>query len=134
MHLITIDLNPTDDPTHGAQQSTLFNRYYDNWCYLPLLAFVRFDREQYLCAALLQRGKAVASDGGGRHVVPPAAAVTLRISAGAAPRSTRRGLCNAGGLRLPGGPAAARRRGRDGEEVAARGGAGHAGGASAELV
>ena len=42
---ITIDLDPTDDPTHGAQQYTLFNAYYDNWCYLPLLAFVTFDRE-----------------------------------------------------------------------------------------
>ncbi len=62
---ITIDLDPTDDPTHGAQQYTLFNGYYDNWCYLPLLAFLRFDREseQYLCAALLRHGKAVASDG-----------------------------------------------------------------------
>ena len=37
---ITIDLDPTDDPTHGAQQYTLFNGYYDNWCYLPLLAFL----------------------------------------------------------------------------------------------
>ena len=62
---ITIDLDPTDDPTHGAQQYALFSGYYDNWCYPPLLAFVRFDREseQYLCAALLRHGKAVASDG-----------------------------------------------------------------------
>ena len=42
---ITIDLDPTDDPTHGAQQYSLFNGYYDNWCYLPLLAFLTFDRE-----------------------------------------------------------------------------------------
>ena len=28
---ITIDLDPTDDPTHGAQQYTLFNGDYDNW-------------------------------------------------------------------------------------------------------
>ena len=35
---ITIDLDPTDDPTHGEQQYTLFNGYYDHWCYLPLLA------------------------------------------------------------------------------------------------
>ena len=40
---ITIDLDPTDDPTHGAQQYTLFNGYYDNWCYLPLLGFLTFD-------------------------------------------------------------------------------------------
>ena len=50
---------------HGAQQYTLFNGYYDNWCYLPLLGFLTFDREseQYLCAALLRHGKAVASEG-----------------------------------------------------------------------
>jgi hypothetical protein len=35
---ITIDLDPTDDPTHGAQQLALFNGHYDTWCYLPLLA------------------------------------------------------------------------------------------------
>ncbi len=62
---ITIDLDPTDDPTHGAQQLTMFNSYYDSWCYLPLLAFVSFDREaeQYLCAAVLRPGTAQASDG-----------------------------------------------------------------------
>ena len=61
-----IDLDPTDDPTHGAQQYSLFNGYYDNWCYLPLLAFLTFDREpeQYLCSAVLRHGKAVASEGG----------------------------------------------------------------------
>ena len=51
---ITIDLDPTDDATHGAhQQLTFFNGHYDRWCYLPLLAFVTFEqeREQYLRAA-----------------------------------------------------------------------------------
>ena len=40
--------------------------HYDNWCYLPLLAFLTFDREpeQYLCSAVLRHGKAVASEGG----------------------------------------------------------------------
>ena len=62
---ITIDLDPTDNPTHGAQQLTFFNGYYNSWCYPPLLAFVSFDREaeQYLCAAVLRPGKAQASDG-----------------------------------------------------------------------
>ena len=33
---ITIDLDPTDDPTHGAQQLTMFNGHYDSWRrYLP---------------------------------------------------------------------------------------------------
>src|SRR5712691_4838760 len=42
---ITIDLDPTDDPTHGAQQLTFFNGHYDSWCYLPLLAFLTFNEE-----------------------------------------------------------------------------------------
>ena len=63
--LITIDLDPTDDPTHGAQQLTFFNGHYDCWCYLPLLAFLTFDddAEQYLCAAMLRPGNAPATRG-----------------------------------------------------------------------
>ena len=62
---ITIDLDPTDDPTHGAQQLTFFNGHYDCWCYLPLLAFLTFDdeSEQYLCAAMLRPGNAPATAG-----------------------------------------------------------------------
>ncbi|MBI2187136.1 MAG: IS1380 family transposase [Acidobacteria bacterium] len=62
---ITIDLDPTDDPTHGAQQLTFFNGHYDSWCYLPLLAFLTFDDEveQYLCAAILRPGNVPASRG-----------------------------------------------------------------------
>jgi hypothetical protein len=62
---ITIDLDPTDDPTHGAQQLTFFNGHYDTWCYLPLLAFVTFndEAEQYLCAAILRPGNASATRG-----------------------------------------------------------------------
>ena len=62
---ITIDLDPTDDPTHGAQQLTFFNGHYDCWCYLPLLAFLTFDdeSEQYLCAAMLRPGNAPAARG-----------------------------------------------------------------------
>ena len=57
---ITIDLDPTVDPTHGAQQLALFNGYYDSWCFLPMLGFISFDREpeQYLCAAVLRPGNA----------------------------------------------------------------------------
>ena len=62
---ITIDLDPTDDPTHGAQQLTFFNGHYDSWCYLPLLTFLTFndEREQYLCAAVLRPGNAPATRG-----------------------------------------------------------------------
>ncbi len=62
---ITIDLDPTEDATHGAQQLTFFNGHYDSWCYLPLLAFLTFDDEtaQYLCAAILRPGNAPATRG-----------------------------------------------------------------------
>jgi hypothetical protein len=57
---VTLDLDSTADPTHGAQQLTLFNGHYDTWCYLPLLGFLSFDDEpeQYLFAALLRPGTA----------------------------------------------------------------------------
>lgn len=62
---ITIDLDPTDDPTHGQQQFTFFNGHYDTWCYMPVLAFVTFDGEpdQYLAAAVLRPGNAHAKLG-----------------------------------------------------------------------
>lgn len=57
---VTIDLDVTDDPTHGAQQLSLFNGFYDSYCYLPLLGFITFngEPEQYLCAAMLRPGTA----------------------------------------------------------------------------
>jgi len=39
---ITIDLDPTDDPTHGQQQFTFFNSHYDSYCYLPMVGFLTF--------------------------------------------------------------------------------------------
>jgi len=63
--LITIDLDPTDDPTHGAQELTFFNSHYDTWCYLPVVGFLSFndEPEQYLATAVLRPGNAVASAG-----------------------------------------------------------------------
>src|SRR5882757_8852665 len=57
---VTIDLDPTDDPTHGQQQFTFFNAHYDTHCYLPLLGFLSFndEPEQYLVTALLRPGNA----------------------------------------------------------------------------
>jgi hypothetical protein len=90
---ITLDLDPTDDPTHGAQQLSFFNGHYDAWCYLPLLAFVTFndEREQYLCAALLRPGNAPATRGALgvlRRLVPfvrtafPQARLRVRLDGG----------------------------------------------------
>ncbi len=33
---IILDMDDTDDPTHGAQQLSIFNAYYDGYCYMPL--------------------------------------------------------------------------------------------------
>ena len=62
---ITIDLDPTDDPTHGQQEFAFFNGHYDTWCYLPLVATVMFDDEaaQFAVAAVLRPGKAPAGLG-----------------------------------------------------------------------
>jgi len=62
---ITIDLDPTDDPTHGAQQLSFFNGHYDSWCYLPVAGFLTFNEEaeQYLFAYVLRPGNATASVG-----------------------------------------------------------------------
>jgi hypothetical protein len=57
---ITVEIDPTDDPTHGAQQLSFFNGHYDTWCYLPVAGFVRFygEPEQYQFAYLLRPGNA----------------------------------------------------------------------------
>ena len=109
--------DPTDDRTHGAQQLTFFNGHYDSWCYLPLLAFLTFndEKEQYLCAAVLRPGKAVAADG------------TLSCCVGCCRCCGRRfrrlgfssgstGACDPGDPRFPGCRTGARLRGRDGQE------------------
>lgn len=58
--LITIDLDPTCDATHGRQQLSFFHGHYDTWCYLPVLGFVTLDcePESFLVAAVLRSGRA----------------------------------------------------------------------------
>ena len=62
---ITIDLDPTDDPTHGQQELSFFNGHYDTACYLPLVTTLTFDDEpiQYLAGLVLRPGNAPASRG-----------------------------------------------------------------------
>lgn len=62
---VRIDLDSTDDPTHGNQQMSLFNAHYDSYCYLPMLGFVSFDGESdhYLVAAVLRPGNASTRQG-----------------------------------------------------------------------
>lgn len=91
--LITIDVDVTADPTHGAQQLTFFNGFYDTWCYLPLLATLTFDHDarQYLVAAILRPGNVPATTGVRgllRRLIPklwrafPQAQIRVRLDAG----------------------------------------------------
>ncbi len=63
--LITLDFDPTDDPTHGQQEFTFFHGYYDTYCYLPLIGTMAFndEAEQYLLCAVLRPGNSPASAG-----------------------------------------------------------------------
>src|SRR5215471_5483941 len=36
---IVLDLDHSDDPTHGQQEFAFYNHYYKNYCYLPLFIF-----------------------------------------------------------------------------------------------
>jgi len=57
---IIIDIDPTCDPTYGAQQLTFFNGFYKTHCYLPLVVTISFGRERrkYPVAAVLRTGTA----------------------------------------------------------------------------
>src|SRR2546425_11324563 len=90
---ITIDLDPTDDPTHGQQEFTFFNGHYDTWCYLPIVATVTFndEAEQFAVAAVLRPGNAPATRGARGilrrllrklHAAFPAAPVRVRLDGG----------------------------------------------------
>jgi hypothetical protein len=56
---IVLDLDVTDDPLHGHQESRFFHGYYDGCCYLPLYVFCG----RHLLAAKLRRSNIDASDG-----------------------------------------------------------------------
>jgi hypothetical protein len=62
---ITLDFDPTDDPTHGQQEFTFFHGYYDTYCYLPLIGTMQFngESEQYLLCAVLRPGNCKAWKG-----------------------------------------------------------------------
>jgi len=62
---ITIDFDPTDDPTHGQQELSFFNGHYGRWCYLPVVGTLTFngERTQHLVTAVLRPGNAHATRG-----------------------------------------------------------------------
>lgn len=58
--LVTIDLDPSCDPTHGQQEFAFFHGKYGTWCFLPQFGFLTIDdgTEQYLFHARLRPGNA----------------------------------------------------------------------------
>ena len=59
--VIVLDIDSTDDPTHGQQQLSFFHKYYDQHMYHPL---VIFDGERgQLVSAVLRPGNAHAARG-----------------------------------------------------------------------
>lgn len=56
---ITLDLDATDDPVHGAQEGRFFHGHYDCYCYLPLYIFCG----RHLLAAKLRRASVDAAAG-----------------------------------------------------------------------
>ena len=59
--VIVLDMDATDDPTHGKQQLSFFHGYYEEHMYHPLLAFDGLDG--FPLAAVLRPGNAHASKG-----------------------------------------------------------------------
>lgn len=62
---IIVDLDPSVDPAHGAQQGVLFHGFYGSWCYLPMFGFLSFEgaSSQLLFSARLRPGTARESRG-----------------------------------------------------------------------
>jgi Transposase DDE domain group 1 len=54
---IVLDLDHTDDPTHGRQELAFYNHSYRTYCYLPLLIFE--GTSQALVLACLRPGETV---------------------------------------------------------------------------
>ena len=52
---IILDFDDTDDPTHGAQQQSLFNGYYGEYCYQPMHIYE--GKTGNLVATILRPGK-----------------------------------------------------------------------------
>ena len=57
---LVLDVDATDDPTHGQQELSFYHGFYRKHCYLPLLVFAQAEErgEQELLAAVLRPGNA----------------------------------------------------------------------------
>jgi len=70
---LILDVDSTDDPTHGQQQLSFFNGHYDEHMYHPLLVFA----EGYLLGARLRAGNV----GGATHLRPLLAPIVAHLRA-----------------------------------------------------
>ena len=53
--LVTLDFDPTVDPTHGQQAFSFYHGHYRTHCFLPLVGTIQFNREskqRVLCSVL----------------------------------------------------------------------------------
>jgi hypothetical protein len=73
--LIILDFDDTEDETHGQQQLTLFNKYYDSHCYLPLHVYEGISGK--LITSILRPGKRPT----GKQVVAVLKRIVKRIRA-----------------------------------------------------
>lgn len=71
---ITLDLDATDDPVHGAQEGRFFHGHYDCYCYLPLYIFCG----RHLLAAKLRRASVDAAAGAVEEVARLVAQIRAR--------------------------------------------------------
>jgi hypothetical protein len=61
---IVLDIDATDDPTHGQQELEFYHGYYRSHCFLPLVVYGSADGgEQELLAAVLRPGNKHAGHG-----------------------------------------------------------------------
>jgi hypothetical protein len=76
---LVLDVDATDDETHGQQQLAFFHGYYNEHCYLPLLVFAQAEgeAEQELIGALLRP----ANVHGGHRAMALIRAVVRRLRA-----------------------------------------------------
>lgn len=81
---IVIDLDPSVDPAHGAQQGVLFHGFYGRWCYLPMFGFLSFEgaSSQLLFSARLRPGTSRES----RGVIPLIVRIVAKLRAAFGPR------------------------------------------------
>jgi hypothetical protein len=65
---ITLDIDSTDDPTHGQQQMSMFHGYYEQTMYHPLL--ITEIKSQMLLGAYLRPGNVHTADNVLTHLAP----------------------------------------------------------------